>query len=512
MTGKKSDQSNSSKKTNKNTKSKENGRLESENVLRRRRAQSVGPVDDETARESRLKAGSPDNPCHNMKDSLFSSSSNYTNYRGLLNLCFILLVVSNARVALENIIKYGILVDPIAWFYFMIDPTVMPSLLILLSLNIFIINSFVIERFLLVHGINETFCECLVVINLISLLCIPPYNVYKLNCHPFASSIALAFVSVLFLKLISYHMVNFWLRRDFRTKYRYNGGSYYRYVKRQRSFSSNQLNNLTDLTKLEKMSISGELIVEEKLISFPDNLNLKNIYYFVSVPTLCYELNFPRSQRTRKRFLLRRFIEMFFLVQLNLALVQQWIIPTINNSLMPLKEMNLLRMCERLLKIAIPNHIIWLIFFYSFFHSTLNFWAELLRFGDREFYRDWWNSESVQYFWQNWNIPVHKWCLRHLYKPLLRRGFSRFQASTAVFFVSAFFHEYLVSVPLKMFRIWAFSGMLAQIPLAIFVNRYFSNYPHYANICVWLSIILGQPLAILMYYHDWYVINQLKTS
>lgn len=32
--------------------------------------------------------------CHEPKDSLFSSTSNYTNYRGLLNLCIILLVIS----------------------------------------------------------------------------------------------------------------------------------------------------------------------------------------------------------------------------------------------------------------------------------------------------------------------------------------------------------------------------------------------------------------------------------
>lgn len=38
----------------------------------------------------------------------------------------------------------------------------------------------------------------------------------------------------------------------------------------------------------------------------------------------------------------------------------------------------------------VPNHLIWLIFFYWFFHSSMNFVAELLRFGDREFYRDWW--------------------------------------------------------------------------------------------------------------------------
>ena len=245
----------------------------------------------------------------------------------------------------------------------MIDPTVIPSVLILFSLNIFSLISFFIERFLLVHGLNEKFCTILIVIDLFALLCVPPYYVYKLDCHPIASSFALAFVSVLLLKLISYHMVNYWLRKDFRLKYRYNGGSYYRYVKRQRSFSSNQL-NLNDMTKLEKLNISGELIVEEdKQISFPDNLTLTNLYYFLAVPTLCYELNFPRSQRIRKRFLLRRFIEMFFLTQLNLALIQQWIIPTINNSLIPLKDMNYPRMFERLLKIAVCDELFFLLNF-----------------------------------------------------------------------------------------------------------------------------------------------------
>lgn len=34
------------------------------------------------------------------------------------------------------------------------------------------------------------------------------------------------------------------------------------------------------------------------------------MYYFVFAPTLCYQLNFPRSPRIRKRFLMRRLIEM----------------------------------------------------------------------------------------------------------------------------------------------------------------------------------------------------------
>ena len=38
----------------------------------------------------------------------------------------------------------------------------------------------------------------------------------------------------------------------------------------------------------------------------------------------------------------------------------------------------------------VPNHIIWLIFFYTYFHSILNISGELLQFGDRVFYKDWW--------------------------------------------------------------------------------------------------------------------------
>ncbi|KAH9361363.1 hypothetical protein HPB48_020257 [Haemaphysalis longicornis] len=204
-----------------------------------------------------------------------------------------------------------------------------------------------------------------------------------------------------------------------------------------------------------------------KFVTYPDNLNLYDIYYFIFAPTLCYELNFPRSSRIRKRFLFRRFLE-----SLILALAQQWIVPIMENSLKPFQ---------------VPNILIWLLAFYWFFHSTLNTFAELLRFADREFYRDWWNADTVQYFWQNWNIPVHRWCLRHLYKPLVASGMSKANACVMVFLLSAFFHE---------------------VPFAFVIDNIFRNrYNNLGNMAVWISLIIGQPLAILMYYHDYYIIN-----
>ena len=44
--------------------------------------------------------------------------------------------------------------------------------------------------------------------------------------------------------------------------------------------------------------------------------------------------------------------------------------------------------------VQLPNHFVWLMWFYWFFHSVLNVTAEFLRFGDRIFYRDWWYAGS----------------------------------------------------------------------------------------------------------------------
>ena len=36
-----------------------------------------------------------------------------------------------------------------------------------------------------------------------------------------------------------------------------------------------------------------------------------------------------------------------------------------------------------------------------------------------------WNAPTLGDYWKLWNMPVHKWLLRHVYFPALRLGFSR---------------------------------------------------------------------------------------
>lgn len=80
------------------------------------------------------------------------------------------------------------------------------------------------------------------------------------------------------------------------------------------------MNNISDAMNTSSISTTTnsssttsdeEFLIESKEdpIDYPANLTVKNLYYFIAVPTLCYEINFPRSDRIRKRFLIRRCAE-----------------------------------------------------------------------------------------------------------------------------------------------------------------------------------------------------------
>ncbi|CAH8437539.1 unnamed protein product [Dicrocoelium dendriticum] len=278
--------------------------------------------------------------------------------------------------------------------------------------------------------------------------------------------------------------------------------------------AATEYRTLLDTLELEPHGLVPSLKCNEiglgHYVFYPDNITLGDLYYFIFAPTLCYELNFPRTLVIRRVFVLKRLSEVIFLTQLIFCLTQQWVLLTLKNSVAPISESNLSQVAERCLKLAIPNHLIWLLFFYSSFHSFLNLVGELMRFGDRFFYSDWWNAESVPAFWSKWNIPVHRFARRHIYLPLIEFGLTRPQAGIVVFFISAVLHEFLISVPLKMPRMWAFLCMFGQIPYAALVNWLFPKGGPWGNLAVWITLIIGQPMAMLFYFHDYYLTHYVN--
>lgn len=78
--------------------------------------------------------------------------------------------------------------------------------------------------------------------------------------------------------------------------------------------------------------------------------------------------------------------------------------PTAKNSVLAFQEGDYLVTIEKLAKVAIPNLYLWILMFYTLFHCQLNLFAELTRFGDRQFYKDWWNSNFIDEYWRTWNL------------------------------------------------------------------------------------------------------------
>merc|ERR1712096_529065 len=98
-------------------------------------------------------------------------------------------------------------------------------------------------------------------------------------------------------------------------------------------------------------------------------------------------------------------------------------------------------------------------------------------------------------------MPVHGWIKRHAYSPLVKRGWSSDTVAVLCFLFSATLHEAIISAPLRTVKLWAFTAMIAQIPLCA-VTRKVWRKSQFGNLVFWGCILLGQPLAVLMYYYE----------
>jgi diacylglycerol O-acyltransferase 1 len=180
---------------------------------------------------------------------------------------------------------------------------------------------------------------------------------------------------------------------------------------------------------------------------YPRNITFSNLAYFWLAPTLVYQPVYPRTTHVRRIFVLKRILEVLGLSVFIWLTSAQYATPLLRNSLDKIAVLDLPSILERLMKLSTISLIIWLAGFFALFQSFLNALAELTRFGDRNFYEDWWNSTNLQMYWATWNKPVHHFMRRHVFSPLLGRGWSPRAASAMVFVISGILHELAVGVP-----------------------------------------------------------------
>lgn len=406
--------------------------------------------------------------------SLLSYQSTQQNYRGFLNLCIALLFAHGLRLILDSW-RHGSLRNDIFSLRGIPIESVYFATMSFAFFVFHLIVSVSMEMAAVKLKLPRWFYFLVVVANVSVIFLHTTYLVWNHIRHYIIGGGVLVLAVILTMKLLSYHFVNDSLR-------------------------------LLYTKKREDVRLTPEMKAIYDECPYPNNLTLQNVFYFWFAPTLCYQPSYPRDAAIRKSFVVKRLLELASSIVVGQFLLHQFMLPDIRNSVLHLLDSNssLVGMIDNILKIASTSLYCWLLMFFAFFHAFLNLVAELLRFGDREFYQDWWNANSLEHYWRLWNAPVHKWFKRHVYVPLrFKYGMSSGQAQFFVFIISALMHEYLVAVPTHILKFWSFWAILLQFPLIVFVNLIYRRYPHtsFGNYFFWFVLcIIGQPMCFVLYY------------
>ncbi|KAM0903472.1 hypothetical protein ACQ4PT_018682 [Festuca glaucescens] len=407
------------------------------------------------------------------KESPLSSDAIFKqSHAGLFNLCIVVLVAVNGRLIIENLMKYGLLIRTGFWFNSKSFRD-WPLLMCCLTLPAFPLGAFAVEKLAFRNAITDAVSTFVHVI-LITAEIIYPVLVILMCDSAVVSGFLLMFIAcIVCLKLVSFAHTNHDIR--------------------QLTISDKKVDNAFSTADMDNLQAP----------------TLGSLIYFMMAPTLCYQPSYPRTLYVRKGWLIRQVILYLIFTGIQGFIIEQYINPIVVNSQHPLKG-GLLNAIETVLRLSLPNVYLWLCMFYCFFHLWLNILAEILRFGDREFYKDWWNAKTIDEYWRKWNMPVHKWIVRHIYFPSMRSGISKEVAVFISFFVSAVLHELCVAVPCRIVKFWAFLGIMLQIPLIILTSYLKSKFRDTmaGNMIFWFFFcIYGQPMCVLLYYHD--VMNRI---
>ena len=232
------------------------------------------------------------------------------------------------------------------------------------------------------------------------------------------------------------------------------------------------------------------------LVTYPANVTFNNYLEYLIFPTLIYDIAFPRMKNIRWWFIFEKMIEFVGTMFCLYVTMENYIIPQF------LDQTN--SFIDLLVITSSPFMICMLLTFNIIFEIICNVCAELTRYGDRNFYSDFWNSTSYLEFSRKWNKPVHNFLFRHVYVECYYvLGFSKNVARIMTFFISSLFHELLFVVVFKELKWYMFVIQMFQIPLIAFQELpAIKKYPVAGNMFFWFGMYIGVPLLCVAYNRD----------
>ncbi|GAD96484.1 sterol o-acyltransferase (APE2), putative [Paecilomyces variotii No. 5] len=239
-------------------------------------------------------------------------------------------------------------------------------------------------------------------------------------------------------------------------------------------------------------------------VTYPRNLSVRNYVDYLFCPTLCYELEYPRTERIRWSEVFFKTLAVFGCISLLTLITEEFMLPVLDEASVQLQVHSSavdqgLILAETISMLLFPFMLAFLLVFLVIFEYVLGAFAEITRFADRRFYSDWWNSCDWLEFSREWNIPVHHFLRRHVYFSS-KTHFSSSVSMFITFLVSSIAHELVMACITKKLRGYGFLTMMLQLPIiAIQRSKFIRGRRVLNNVCFWSSMIMGLSMMCALY-------------
>lgn len=259
----------------------------------------------------------------------------------------------------------------------------------------------------------------------------------------------------------------------------------------------------SELSRLRE-DLAIELTSPMGAVTYPKNLTWANYTDYIFCPTLCYELEYPRTAGIVWTELGYKILAVFGVIFLLTMTSEEFILPVMIESASRLETVTSfsetgLILSESISMLLFPFMITFLLVFLVIFEYVLGAFAEITCFADRHFYSDWWNSTDWLEFSREWNIPVHHFFRRHVYSAS-RPHIGRPMATLITFLISAIGHEIVMACITKKIRGYGFLAQMSQLPIVMLQRtRWIKGKRVLNNVCFWCSMILGLSMMCSLY-------------
>ncbi|XP_039302872.1 sterol O-acyltransferase 1 [Solenopsis invicta] len=230
----------------------------------------------------------------------------------------------------------------------------------------------------------------------------------------------------------------------------------------------------------------------------PSSPKFSQYLYFLFAPTLVYRDEYPRTKRIRWTMVIWNFVEVVIAFMFFIFNIEHLVLPVYYAFDV---QLEIKWFFKNIIKFSISGILTFITGQYLFLHAWMNAWAEMLRFADRLFYRDWWNSTTYAQYYRTWNIVVHDWLYTYIYKDMYEIVVprNRMLSAAAVFFASAVVHEYALTFIFRFFYpviLILFGGVGFAF---FFVRKYITS-----NVFMWMSWTLGTGIMVCLYTMEIY--------